>query len=77
MKIKRFVGGNLAANGYVIYQRDGGSCYIIDPGYSPKKFIKYIGEHQLAASGILLIPSPLRPYGRRGGGSARRWTVRF
>ena len=54
MKIKRFVGGNLAANGYVIYQRDGGACYIIDPGYSPKKFIRYIGEHQLAASGILL-----------------------
>lgn len=54
MKIRRFVGGNLAANGYVIYQKDGGRCYVIDPGYNPKKFIAYIKEHQLEALGILL-----------------------
>ena len=54
MKIKGFTGGNLAANGYIIYQKDGGSCYVIDPGYSPKKFIAYIEDHQLAAQGVLL-----------------------
>lgn len=54
MKIKRFTGGNLAANGYIIYQKDGGSSYVIDPGYSPKKFIAYIMEHQLTAKGVLL-----------------------
>lgn len=54
MKIKRFIGGNLAANGYIIYQRDGGACYIIDPGYSPKKFIAFVREHRLAARGVLL-----------------------
>lgn len=54
MKIKRFIGGMLESNGYVIYQRDGGACYIIDPGYNPKVFIEYVKEHALAVQGILL-----------------------
>ena len=33
MKIERFIGGMLESNGYVIYQKDGGNCYVIDPGY--------------------------------------------
>ena len=42
MNIKRFVGGNLESNGYIIYNHQGGPSYIIDPGYNPKKYINFI-----------------------------------
>lgn len=54
MKIKCFVSGALLSNGYVIYQKEGGSCYIIDPGYSPKKFIDFSREKALHPAGVLL-----------------------
>lgn len=54
MKIKRFIGGMLESNGYVLYQQDGGTCFIIDPGYNPKVFLQFIEEHQLKLEGILL-----------------------
>lgn len=54
MKIKRFIGGSLEANGYVIYHKDGGECYIIDPGYNPKVFIGFVMEKAFYVKGILL-----------------------
>ena len=54
MKIKRYVGGSLEINGYIINTKAEGCCYIIDPGYEPKKFIKYIEENNLKPQGILL-----------------------
>lgn len=54
MKIKRIVGGNLESNGYIIYQKEGGSCFIIDPGYNGDKFAKLIKELKLKPEGILL-----------------------
>ena len=45
MKIKRFIGGILESNGYVLYQKEGGKCYVVDPGYSSKTFINYIEEN--------------------------------
>lgn len=54
VKIKRFVGGNLESNGYVISCSEGGSCYIIDPGYEPAKFIKYTESHGLTVVGVIL-----------------------
>ena len=36
VKIKRFIGGILESNGYVLYQQEGGACYVVDPGYSSK-----------------------------------------
>ena len=54
MKIKRFIGGILESNGYVLYQQEGGSCYVVDPGYSSKTFIKYIEDMGLSIKGILL-----------------------
>ena len=39
MKIKRLVGGSLESNGYIISSARGGSCYVIDPGYEPKRVI--------------------------------------
>ena len=52
MEIRRFIGGILEANGYVI--SDGGDCYIIDPGYRPKVFTEYVRKKELRPLGILL-----------------------
>ena len=54
MKIERFIGGMLESNGYVIYQKDGANCYVIDPGYHAGVFEECIDHHQLHLSGILL-----------------------
>lgn len=54
MKIKRFIGGTLESNGYIIYHQDGGDCYILDPGYRPEVFIGFVKEKQLKVQGILL-----------------------
>lgn len=54
MKIKRFIGGTLESNGYVIYQNVKGSCFIIDPGYNPNVFIEFINYRSLDVKGILL-----------------------
>lgn len=54
LKIKRFVGGSLESNCYIINNREKGSCYIIDPGYEPAKIIEYVEENSLDAAGIIL-----------------------
>lgn len=54
MKIKRLIGGNLESNGYILYQKEGGTCFIIDPGYNPDKFLKFVKENRLDLQGILL-----------------------
>ncbi|MCB6992320.1 MBL fold metallo-hydrolase [bacterium 210820-DFI.6.37] len=54
MKIKRFIGGVLQSNGYVIYQEEGGPCYVVDPGYTAANFIDFIAEKHLKPKGILL-----------------------
>ncbi len=54
MKIKRFICGMLESNGYVLYQKEEGHCFIIDPGYGPKKFIDFINQYRLKPLGILL-----------------------
>lgn len=54
MKIKRIVGGNLESNGYILYQNDGGHCYVIDPGYNAEKFAEQIKASNLKVDGILL-----------------------
>lgn len=57
MEIKRFIGGNLEANCYVISadrKNEGGKCLIIDPGYNPKDIIKHIRGNGYEAVGIIL-----------------------
>ena len=54
MKIKRLIGGNLESNGYVIYDREQGECYVVDPGYHGDKFVKIIQDLGLKIKGILL-----------------------
>ncbi len=54
MKIKRFVGGSLESNGYIIFSQDGGKCYIIDPGYQADRFIKYVEAENLKPAAVIL-----------------------
>ena len=54
IKIKRFIGGALEANGYVIYHHDGGQGYIIDPGYNAGWYKDFLVEHDLHIKAILL-----------------------
>lgn len=54
MKIKKFTGGLLESNGYVLYRNEGGACYVIDPGSSSRSFITYIEKMKLDLKGILL-----------------------
>jgi glyoxylase-like metal-dependent hydrolase (beta-lactamase superfamily II) len=54
MQVRRLIGGTLEGNGYIIYQKEGGCCFIVDPGYNPDKFVKAMKEHKLNLIGILL-----------------------
>lgn len=54
MKIKRIKGGLLESNGYVIYDKEHGESFIIDPGYNGEKFLEIISELDLNLKGILL-----------------------
>lgn len=54
MKIKRLIGGNLESNGYLVYDKDKGDCYIIDPGYESKRYIIELEKIEVKVTGILL-----------------------
>ena len=54
MKIKRFVGGSLESNCYIIRTTDGSGCYIIDPGYEPQKLIDYVKKEGFHPLGVIL-----------------------
>lgn len=54
MKIKRFILGGLQENGYIVYDENTLEAYIIDPGYSPEKFIDVIDTMKLKVLAIIL-----------------------
>ncbi|MEG1929721.1 MAG: MBL fold metallo-hydrolase [Anaerovorax sp.] len=54
MRIKRIIGGNLESNGFIIFQKEGGDCYIIDPGYNGEAYLKKVKDLSLRLKGILL-----------------------
>ena len=54
MKIRRFIGGSLRSNGYVVFHHRGGECYIIDPGYEPRRFVEFVRQEELRPQGIIL-----------------------
>lgn len=54
MKIKRFIGGNLESNCYIVSLNKDGCCFAVDPGYNPQKLIKYIEDEQMSLKGIIL-----------------------
>ena len=54
MKIKQIICGPLEANGYIIYTDESREAFIIDPGYSHKKYTSFINDEGLNVKGILL-----------------------
>ena len=54
MKIKKIQEGTLEENGYIIYSKTVGKCWIIDPGYKSKTYLNYVRENKLTIKGILL-----------------------
>ena len=54
MRIARFVCGVIEENGYVIWNEEGGECYVIDPGDMADKFLHYIKGRSLNVKAILL-----------------------
>ena len=54
MNIERIVRGSLAENCYIVYQKDGGSAYIIDPGYDTEYTQGFVKDHGLHVKAILL-----------------------
>ncbi|MDD4199812.1 MAG: MBL fold metallo-hydrolase [Eubacteriales bacterium] len=55
MEIKRFIGGLLEANCFVIRDTKADrDCLIIDPGYEAKKIMKYMRDENLNPLGIVL-----------------------
>lgn len=43
-------------NGYTVYLRDEGPCWIIDPGFSPqaRQIVRHVREHRLTTAAIVL-----------------------
>jgi len=54
MNIERIVCGSLEANCYIIFRKDGGTAYIIDPGYDIKRTQDFVKEHRLTVKAVLL-----------------------
>ncbi|MDR1796566.1 MAG: MBL fold metallo-hydrolase [Clostridiales Family XIII bacterium] len=54
MRIERFIEGSLEANGYIIWQQDGGPAFIIDPGYAAARYQDFVKQHALKPAAILL-----------------------
>lgn len=54
MRIKRYIGGDIESNGYVISADNSAECLVIDPGYNAYKFADYIKSNGMLLKGILL-----------------------
>jgi glyoxylase-like metal-dependent hydrolase (beta-lactamase superfamily II) len=54
IQIDRVIGGDIEANCWIIHHGDGSEAFIIDPGYSHKKYLRVVRERKVAPKGILL-----------------------
>lgn len=54
MQIKKFTGGLVESNGYILYDYAFGECTIIDAGYNSKNFLEFIKNNNLTLKYILL-----------------------
>jgi Zn-dependent hydrolases, including glyoxylases len=54
MEIKKYIGGFIQSNGYIIYRKDCTEAFIIDPGYKPERFLDFAADNNLEISGVLL-----------------------
>lgn len=53
MKIKRFEGGELLSNAYVVWEKQGGKCWLIDTGYNGESLAGFVRENGLEAQGVI------------------------
>ena len=53
MEVIRKIFGELENNCYIIYDRDGGEAYIIDPGYEAAKIADLVSRRRFRVKGIL------------------------
>ncbi len=53
MKVKQFIGGELLANAYVVWEEESKNCYLIDTGYNGKKISDFVLKNGLNPKGIL------------------------
>ncbi|MFQ5425236.1 MAG: MBL fold metallo-hydrolase [Phycisphaerae bacterium] len=56
MQITGFIEPSFGENAYVVWQRDGGPCWIIDPGPPPSadKVLRHVNDRALAPDALLL-----------------------
>lgn len=56
VRIERFVEPSFGENAYVIWCRDGGPCWIIDPGPPPSaaQIMEHLDAHKLAPEALVL-----------------------
>ena len=54
MKIIKKTYGDIANNIFIIYKKDGGFAYIIDPGFAPQELAAELQKHKLTLKGIIL-----------------------
>ena len=51
MKLKRFIGGSLESNGYVLYDTESREALIINPGYKAETFSDFLKRENLDLKG--------------------------
>ncbi len=56
VRIETFIEPTFQENGYVVYCRTGGSCWVLDPGLPPQaeKIVDFITAHRLSVEAIIL-----------------------
>lgn len=55
-RIETFTDPQFAENGYIVWRRDDGPCWIIDPGFppAPRQICAYIAQHRLTPEALIL-----------------------
>jgi len=66
MNIERIVCGSLEANCYIIYRKDGGAAYIIDPGYDVDRTRDFVKRRKLGVKAVLLTHTHYDHSGKAG-----------
>lgn len=54
MKIERIIRGSLEENCYIVYVKEGGGAYVIDPGYDKAYAQDFVKERGLRVKAVLL-----------------------
>jgi hydroxyacylglutathione hydrolase len=56
LQIETFVEAMFGENAFVVYLRDGGTCWVIDPSFPPQcqEILSYIADHDLTLAAIVL-----------------------